>query len=144
MLEGYYINENDLSAYMPAEELDALTQQQDDTVTNIQTAIMNTCAMADGYLQKQYDLPLAGTYVLNPLKSAIAKIVIWDVSGLYSSLSTETRSKREKDYDSSMKWLEDIGAGKIQLLNTDTEDGTLSEADKYYFDANQRITRDFH
>lgn len=143
MLTGYYIDENDLKAYMPASELLSITENIDGDVTNVQKAIINVCSLADTYLQRNYDLPLKECFVTNALKSRIAHWVIWDLTGNYSSVSEETKKVREKNYDEAIKFFKDLANGTLQLTCSDDTDA-LSEADKYFFDSNQRIDRDFH
>lgn len=144
-LEGYYIKETDLKPYIDDEELSRITKEIDSGAgeTNIQLAIKNVCALADTYINQKYDLPLSATIETAPLKSMIAKKVVWDISNLYTSLSDEVRKIRESYNTEAMSFFEDIASGKIELIDSDEEE-TLTEADKYLFDSNQRVTRDFY
>ena len=144
-LTGYYINEIDLKPYIDNDELTRITSQINSETgeTNIQLAIKNVCALADTYLKNKYDLPLADTIETSPLKSMIAKKVVWDISNLYTSLSDEVRKIRESYNTEAMKFFEGLADGTIKLLDSN-EDEDLSQTDRYYFDANQRITRDFY
>lgn len=144
-LTGYYINETDLKPYIDNDELSRINVEIDSETgeTNIQLAIKNVCALADTYLQAKYDLPLAATINTAPLKSMIAKKVVWDISNLYTSLSDEVRKIRESYNDEAMEFFKGLASGDVKLLDSVTEN-VLDEADKYYFDANQRITRDFY
>lgn len=132
-----YIVENDLKVYMPSAEITQI-KETIGTTNNIDMAIANVCAMADTKLQDRYDLPLASTFETLGLKSAIAKIVVWDLSGNYSSLSEQTRILREKNYDEGMKYLNGLADGSIKLVDS----AAVAETDKYAFDSYQRITRD--
>ena len=144
-LEGYYINEIDLKLYIDNDELTNITKEINSETgeTNIQLAIKNVCALADTYLKQKYDLPLAETINADPLKSMIAKKVVWDVSNLYTSLSDEVRKIRESYNKEAMDFFTDLASGDIELLDSD-EDEVLAQADKYHFDSNIRITRDFY
>jgi len=144
-LTGYYINEIDLKPYIDNDELTRITSEINSETgeTNIQLAIKNVCALADTYLKNKYDLPLADTIETSPLKSMIAKKVVWDISNLYTSLSDEVRKIRESYNTEAMKFFEGLADGTIKLLDSN-EDEDLSQTDRYYFDANQRITRDFY
>lgn len=144
-LEGYYINETDLKAYIDNVELTNITKEINSETgeTNIQLAIKNVCAIADTYLKQKYDLPLSATIETSPLKSMIAKKVVWDVSNLYTSLSDEVRKIRESYNDEAMEFFEGLASGKVELIDSDEEE-ELSQEDKYHFDANLRITRDFY
>lgn len=144
-LTGYYINETDLKPYIDDDELSRITKEINSETgeTNIQLAIKNVCALADTYLKQKYDLPLASTIETSPLKSMIAKKVVWDISNLYTSLSDEVRKIRESYNKEAMDFFEGLASGAIELIDSD-EDEVLSQADKYSFDSNQRITRDFY
>jgi len=144
-LTGYYINEIHLKPYIDNDELTRITSEINSETgeTNIQLAIKNVCALADTYLKNKYDLPLADTIETSPLKSMIAKKVVWDISNLYTSLSDEVRKIRESYNTEAMKFFEGLADGTIKLLDSN-EDEDLSQTDRYYFDANQRITRDFY
>lgn len=132
-----YIEENDLKVYMPANELATIKETIDDS-DNVTMAIANVCALADTKLQNQYDLPLATTIETLALKSALAKITVWDLSGNYSSLSDTVKEKREKDYNDGMRYLDGLADGSIKLIDS----AAVSEADRYAFDSQVRITRD--
>ncbi len=142
-LTGYYIDEDDLKPYMPSEELTAITETIDTQSgeTNVQMAIINACSIADTYLQNHYDLPLAASLKTEALKGALAKIVVWEISGNYSSISEEVRRIREKNYDDAMNYLRGLADGSIHLID---EGNDTNEADKYYADSNQRIQRNFY
>ncbi len=144
-LEGYYINETDLKPYIDNDELANVTKEinPDTGETNIQLAIKNVCALADTYLKQKYDLPLASTIETSPLKSMIAKKVVWDISNLYTSLSDEVRKIRESYNTEAMEFFEGLASGKGELIDSDAEE-ELAQADKYHFDSNQRVTRDFY
>lgn len=145
LLEGYYINEIDLKPYIDDDELNRITKEIDPETaeTNIHLAIMNVCALANTYLKCKYDLPLSTTIEISPLKSMIAKKVVWDISNLYTSLSEEVRKIRESFNTEAMKFFEGLADGSIKLLDSDEEED-LSQSERYFFDANQRITRDFY
>ena len=142
-LEDYYITENDLKTYMPAAELLSITEEIDGEVTNVERAIINVCSLVDTYLQRNYDLPLKECLITDALKSNIAHKVIWDLTGNYSSVSKETKDIREKNEQDAMNYFMKLATGELQLTCADDPDA-LSEADKYHFDSNQRIDRDFH
>lgn len=132
-----YIEENDLKVYMPTAELTAIKETIGSS-DNVAMAIANVCALADTKLLNQYDLPLALTIETLALKSALAKITVWDLSGNYSSLSDVVKEKREKDYNDGMAYLNGLADGSIKLIDTEA----VSEADRYAFDSQVRITRD--
>src|SRR5574338_1697934 len=144
-LTDYYISETDLKPYIDNDELARITVEIDSETgeTNVQLAIKNVCALADTYLQAKYDLPLADSIEISALKSMIAKKVVWDVSNLYTSLSDEARKIRESYNAEAMKFFEGLASGDVKLLDSDP-DNIIDEADKYHFDANLRITRDFY
>lgn len=144
-LEGYYINETDLKAYMPAAELDKVTEFLTGSAgeTNVQRVIKNVCGWIDTKLQKKYDLPLKESYNLSALKAAASKKVVWDLSNNYSSISEETRKVRQTMNDEANLYIEDLASGKDELI--DSAATPLPETDKYYFEANTvRIPRDMH
>jgi phage gp36-like protein len=145
LLENYYINETDLKSYINNDELTNITEEIDAGTggTNIQLAIKNVCALADTYLKQKYDLPLASTINTAPLKSMIAKKVVWDISNLYTSLSDEVRKIRESYNNEAMDYFDNLAKGTITLIDSNIVE-TLAQADKYYFDANVRITREFY
>lgn len=132
-----YIVENDLKVYMPSAEITNM-KETIGTTNTIDMAIANVCAMADTKLQDRYDLPLASTFETLGLKSALAKICVWEISGNYSSLSEQTRLLREKNYDEGMKYLNGLADGSVKLVDS----AAVAETDKYAFDSQVRITRD--
>lgn len=138
-----YIVEDDLKAYMPSSELTNLkeTIQASPLVTNVSKLLENVCALADTKLQGLYVIPLAEEYVTLSLKSALCKIVIWELSGSMSSISEQVRLQREKNYNDGMKFLNECADGSTKLINTAT---ALSEDDKYVFDSVVRIDRAFN
>jgi phage gp36-like protein len=141
LLTGYYINENDLLTCISQDELTAITVVIDETAktTNVTELIKKICAMVDTKIQSFYDIPLDPSFDITPLKDAIARIVVYGLSGLYSSLSDNVLKIRDSQNKDALSYIEGIASGDIKLIST----SNVKEADKYYFDSLVRIDRTF-
>lgn len=141
-LEGYYLTENDLKAYITAEELQRLTVEIESTETNIQRIIKDRSSWADTKLQAHYDLPIdENVYDLRAFKGHLTKLVIWDLSANYSDIGEQQRLLRQEWKNEAMEFFDGLASGIVKLTSGATD---TTEEEKFYFDANLRITRDFH
>lgn len=142
LLAGYYIEDvNELKSRIDSDELKAITiiVNEDTGLTNVQQLIINICAMVDTKIQSFYDIPLDASYDRTALKDAIIVMVVFGLSGLYSSLSDNVFKARESQNKDAFAYINGIASGDIKLISS----ANVKEADKYYFDALVRIDRTF-
>lgn len=144
LLEGYYINEQDLYVYQRKDLLDAITVVIKDDVTNIQQAIINRSKYADTLLANRYKVPFASDsdYITEALKAAISHLVLYDLLGYFNSVSDheeKVRSGKAKEADQFLKDIRDSKQDLITELDPDTND----KVERNSFDSVVRIDRNF-
>lgn len=143
VLEGYYIGETNLYAYIKKTMLDAVTEDIDGSDNNnIQQAIINRCGYVNTKLSNKYEVPLAEAYQTDALKAAISHLVILDVLGNYESVSEQELDIRKYNAKSAETFLNDLRDGKQDLITELNDDGEKTE--RYYFSSDKRINRDFY
>lgn len=143
LLEGYYIDENDLLSYIQKDLLDAITTEiTEEEENNVQQSIINRCGYADTKLANRYKVPLEAKYQTNALKAAISHLVLFDLLANYDSVSEQELEIRKLNMRNSEAFLNDVRDGRQDLiteLNSDNE-----KTERYYFDSDKRIKRDFY
>lgn len=101
-----YINEQDLIERFGEREIRQLVQSIDDNA--IVSAIQDASVEVDGYVARQYSLPLP--YVTNSLKRATAIIA------RYYLHKERASDKVRQDYEDVIKWLDKVAKGQIFLV----------------------------
>ena len=148
-LEGYYINEKDLLAYIDGTELEDITKVIDETdevrTNNVRVAIINRCGYANTMLANKYKVPFeAGSnYITDALKAALCHLVLYDLLTSYQSISEQDLEIRKNNFRNADQFLKDIRDGKQDLV-TELDEETGDKTDRYYFSSDKRMDSSFH
>lgn len=87
----------------------------------IELAIKDACMEIDGYVARQYPLPLA--VVSGSLKRAVAVIA------RYYLWKDKASEQIRQDYEDAIRWLDKVASGKVYLVFDDDggQAGTMTE-----------------
>ena len=102
-----YITRDDLIERFGEAEIMQLERSIKDA-NAINTAIEDACIEVDGYVARQYSLPLP--VVTKSLKRAVATI------SRYYLWKDKASDKVQKDYDDMIAWLDKVANGKVYLV----------------------------
>ena len=102
-----YITRDDLIERFGEAEIMQLERSIKDA-NAINTAIEDACIEVDGYVARQYSLPLP--VVTKSLKRAVATI------SRYYLWKDKASDKVQKDYDDTIAWLDKVANGQVYLV----------------------------
>jgi len=102
-----YITRDDLIERFGEAEIMQLERSIKDA-NAVDTAIEDACIEVDGYVARQYSLPLP--VVTKSLKRAVATIA------RYYLWKDKASDKVQKDYDDMIAWLDKVANGKVYLV----------------------------